>query len=224
MDSPDTALATTVLGEAFGCSPATAEALAERSRMRSHPAHSVIIAGETTGTHVHVMVDGHARMAAVAVDGRLVVIEDYLRGDFLGEAALFERRPAGHPVSAVVASQSAAFAHDTFLDLMDRHSAVALAVSRRLIARLARVSGRMVEVATLSATGRIHAELLRQARASADLAIRPAPVLAQLALSVQSTRETVSRTISALEKRGIITRNDHELRVVAPHRLEELIY
>jgi CRP/FNR family transcriptional regulator, cyclic AMP receptor protein len=48
--------------------------------------------------------------------------------------------------------------------------------------------------------------------------------LSTFALHVQSTRETVSRTISALEKRGIIKRDGDALTVVAPHRLEELIF
>jgi CRP-like cAMP-binding protein len=224
MDASPAEFAQTVLGETFACTPATAAALVAKARLRAFPAHGTIIAGEAANTQVHVLVDGHARMSAYAIDGRLVAIEDYLRGDLMGEGGLFEREKTSHPVAAVVTSQSAAFGHATFLDLMTNYSCVGLAVSRRLIARLSRVTQRMVEGATLSATGRIHAELLRQAQAQADLTIRPAPVLAQFALQVQSTRETVSRTINALEKRGIITRDEHSLRVVAPHRLEELIY
>jgi CRP-like cAMP-binding protein len=214
----------TVLGETFACNEATAAALAARARLRQWAAHSVIVAGERAHDHVHVLVDGQARMMAFAIDGRLVAIEDYARGDLLGEAALFEPDAAGHDIAAVIASTSAAFGHAVFLDLMTNYSCVALAVSRRLVARLSRITQRMVEGATLSANGRIHAELLRQAQASEDLTIRPPPVLSQFALHVQSTRETVSRAINALEKRGIITRDDHGLRVVAPHRIEELIY
>ena len=213
-----------VLAETFACNAATAETLAARARLRDHPAHSVIIAADRDGAHVHVMVDGHARMMAFAVDGRLVAIEDYLRGDLLGETALFEKDQPAHDIAAVIASTSAAFGQAVFLDLMTNYSCVALAVSRRLVARLSRITQRMVEGATLSANGRIHAELLRRAQASEDLTIRPPPVFSQFALQVQSTRETVSRAINALEKRGIITRDDHGLRVVAPHRIEELIY
>ena len=99
-----------------------------------------------------------------------------------------------------------------------------LAISRRLIARLAEQNRRLAESSTLSAAGRVHAEILRLARASSDLTIRPAPVLSQLAMHVQSTRETVSRTISALQKRGIVRRDESGLTVVAEHRLEELVY
>ena len=67
-------------------------------------------------------------------------------------------------------------------------------------------------------------EILRLARQRADLTIRPAPVLSQLAMQVQTTRETVSRTISMLEKRGIIRRDEVGLAVIAEHRLEDLVY
>ncbi len=93
-----------------------------------------------------------------------------------------------------------------------------------LLKRLRETTGRMVERTTLSATGRIHAELLRLARDSTDgRSIRPAPVLAALAVRVLSTRETVSRAINALERRGIIRRDPDRLTIVAPHRLEEMV-
>ena len=82
---------------------------------------------------------------------------------------------------------------------------------------------RMFEQVALSAVGRVHAELLRQARQAQELTIRPAPVVADLAVQVATTRETASRAVNALDRRGIIRRGDDQLVVVAPHRLEELI-
>ena len=213
-----------VLAQAFGCNPDIAAAMAAKARLRAYPARAVIVAGDQLFDHVHVLVDGHARMCAFAVDGRLVAVEDYGKGDLFGETGLFEPEPARHDISAVIASKAAAFANAVFLDLMANYHCIALAVSRRLVARLSTITRRMVEGATLSATGRIHAELLRQAQAGTAMTIAPPPVLSNLALQVQSTRETVSRTISALEKRGIIRRDEHGLKVVAPHRLEELIF
>jgi DNA-binding IclR family transcriptional regulator len=48
-------------------------------------------------------------------------------------------------------------------------------------------------------------------------------VLSKLAVRVHSTRETVSRTINALERRGLIRRDGDALFIVAPQRLEEMI-
>lgn len=216
--------ARSVLAETFGCSPAIAAAITGKAHVRSFPARSVIVACDSVFDEVHVMVEGNARMLAFALDGRLVAVEDYQRGDLFGENGLFETERAAHDISAVVASRAAAIGNAAFLDLMANYNCVALAVSRRLVARLGKITRRMVEGATLSANGRIHAEILRQARAGTAMTIAPAPVLSQLALQVQSTRETVSRAISALDKRGIIRRTADGLTVVAPHRLEELIY
>ena len=57
----------------------------------------------------------------------------------------------------------------------------------------------------------------------AERVIRPAPIVAALATSVQTTRETASRAISLLERRGIIARqNDHWL-IQSIRLLEDLI-
>jgi DNA-binding GntR family transcriptional regulator len=69
----------------------------------------------------------------------------------------------------------------------------------------------------------VYAELLRLARLGDGKAIRPAPVLSALAIRVQSTRETVSRAVNDLERRGIIRRQDDALVIVASQRLEELV-
>lgn len=224
MNEADLSAERRLFGEVFACDDALAHVLARQARLREYAPHAVIAAGDAVFEHVHLLIAGHARMVAFGADGRLVAIEDYAPGDLFGETGLFDREPAPHDIAAVRLSRAAAFANALFLELMAKHACVALAVSRRLVARLARVTRRMVEGATLSATGRIHAELLRQARASPGLTIRPAPVLADFALLAQTTRETVSRTISALEKRGVIRRDSESLRVVAPHRLEEQIY
>ena len=81
----------------------------------------------------------------------------------------------------------------------------------------------MYERAALSATSPVSSELLRQGRSAPGLKISPAPVLSELALQVSETRETASRAVKALERRGIIRRDADGLTIVAPHRLEELI-
>ena len=219
---PDTA--ESVVAAAFGCDAALAAIVAEKARYRDYPARATIVEGGAALDALYLMLSGHARMRAFSFDGRLIVVEDFRGGDIFGEGGLFQRHIAPGEVAAVLPVSAAAFPTAVFLALMASYSVIALAVSRLLVARLGETTRRLVEGATLSAVGRVHAELLRQARAGEGMTIRPAPVLATLALTVQSTRETVSRTISTLQKRGIIRRDEESLTVVAPHRLEELIY
>jgi CRP/FNR family transcriptional regulator, cyclic AMP receptor protein len=213
-----------VIAIAFRCDAAVARIVAAKAVYRHYPARAAIVGDKPLPQQVHIVIAGRARMLAYAIDGRLVVVEDFKAGALFGESALFDFATASHEVAAVDPVDAGAFERHIFLALMSGYSCIALAVSRLLVARLEATTRRLVEGATLSAAGRIHAELLRQARASQDMTIRPAPVLATLALSVQSTRESVSRAINALQKRGIIRRDEVALTVVAPHRLEELIY
>lgn len=213
-----------VVAAAFDCDGALAQIVAGKARYRHYPARTTIIAGGAVADHLYIVIAGHARMLAFALDGRLVVVEDFLSGGIFGEGALSGEGATSDEVAAAEPVEAGAFEAHVFLALMGSYSCIALAISRLLIARLGATTRRLVEGATLSAVGRIHAELLRQARAGEGMMIRPAPVLATLALTVQSTRESVSRAISALQKRGIIRRDEHTLTVVAPHRLEELIY
>jgi len=183
-----------VLAETFACPPAVATAINGKAHLRDYPAKAVIVACDSVFDAVHVMVAGNARMQAFGLDGRLVAVEDYSRGDLFGENGLFETERAAHDIAAMIPSCAAAIGNTAFLDLMANYNCVALAVSRRLVARLSRITRRMVEGATLSANGRIHAEILRQAQAGTAMTISPPPVLSQ---SAPAAREATARATGA---------------------------
>ncbi len=168
------------------------------------------------------MLDGHAQAVAISTDGRAVLVQDFYQGDLFGELGLMPGGVNEEEVLAVDTVDASQFRSDVFIGLMEAHATVALAVSRLVVARLYRTTRRMVEGATLSATGRVCAEVLRLARAG-DNVIRPAPKVSDLAKAAQTTRETASRAVSLLERKGIIQRNNEVLKLVAPHRLEDLV-
>lgn len=219
--SPDAAA---VFAQTFGCGDDLAQVLVTKGRTRSWPARATIVESFAANSAVFLLINGHAQALAVSIDGRLVLVESFGKGAVFGETSLIGETLADHEIIAVDQVDASQFAAPAFVSLMENYNCVALTMSRVLTARLQATSRQMVEIATLSAPGRIHAELLRQARAAPGLSITPAPILSEFALTVRTTRETVSRTISLLEKRGIIRRDKSALTVVAPHRLEELIY
>lgn len=213
-----------VIVRSFGCDEDLAASIIRKARHSRHAPKEVVLSGATLSDRIYLVVSGHARMLAISMDGRLTVIEDFREGAIFGEGALLEDAETSDDIVAVEMTAACSLDAPYVVTLMGTNAAVALAISRRLIARLNAQNRRFAERSSLSAAGRIHAEILRLAEAADDMTIRPAPVLSQMALSLQTTRETVSRTISQLENRGIISRSDGAMRVVAPHRLQELIY
>lgn len=169
------------------------------------------------------LMDGRVHALAYGLEGQAVLLEEFLPGDFFGAIVESTPEPSAAELVAMEAVYAAAFLVADFLSLIERHGCVGLAVSKMLMKRLRAAAMRMAERTTLSAAGRVHAELLRLARLGDGRVIRPAPVLASLAQRVHSTRETVSRTVNSLERRGLIRRERNALIIVAPHRMEELI-
>jgi CRP/FNR family transcriptional regulator, cyclic AMP receptor protein len=216
--------ARSVIATAFACGETLAALIHDAARIRSHPARATILRSGDQAQSVYLLLDGVAQSVALSLDGKLVLVQDYQRGDLFGEGALIANARIEDDVIAVDRVSAAQFGALCFIGFMENHSCVSIAVSRVLTRRLATATRRMIESATLSSNGRIYSELLRRARGAGGNEIRPAPVLTELALHVQTARETVSRAISILEKRGIITRTAEVLTIVAPHRLEELVY
>jgi CRP/FNR family transcriptional regulator, cyclic AMP receptor protein len=209
---------------AFGCSLSLAAVINERAELKRYQPRAHLIHSGEAVSHAFLIINGRAREVALSVDGRIVLIQDFGPGDLFGEASILGEALASEDVVAIEITDAAQFRSRDLIGLIENYSCVALAYSRAMTRRLHQTRRRMVEGATLSATGRIHAELLRQGQASGQFRISPIPVFSEFAMFVQSTRETVSRSISALEKRGIVRRDSEGLTIVAPHRLEELIF
>jgi CRP-like cAMP-binding protein len=207
----------------FGCPADLAAHILIRGRLRDYEVRAALVRSGDRVSTLFVIVAGRAHAILYSLDGQAVLLHEYRLGDIFGVVS--PSGPDTHDADVVAIEQVSAFLLDggALTLLAEQHACIGLALLKVMVERLQRTSARMFEQVALSAVGRVHAELLRQARQCADLAIRPAPILSDLALRVSTTRETVSRAVNALERRGIIRRDAEALVVVAPHRLEELV-
>lgn len=211
------------LQEAFACSAEAADSLHARAGERSYPQRAVILRQGDRGSETYLVMAGRAHALVYGQDGQLTLLQEFGRGDIFGALAELDPQPHEADVVAVEALRAAIFLALDFLALIDTHASIGLAVSRLLLKQLRVATHQMAERTTLSATGRIHAELLRLARTGDGRVIRPHPVVAALAVRAHTTRETASRAINALLRRGLIRRDADALVLVAPGRLEELV-
>lgn len=208
---------------AFGCSGDVAAAIAAHATARQYAARAVIVRYGDRQAHAWLVVAGRAQALVYGLDGQMVLVHEYRTGDIFGAVAATDAWPIDADVVAADPTRAACVPASDFVMLVDRHRSLGLLLVRSLLEQLRAASARMVDRTTLSAPGRVYAELLRLARLGDGTVIRPAPVHAALAVRVQSTRETVSRAVSALERRGIVRREDDALVIVAARRLEELV-
>jgi CRP/FNR family cyclic AMP-dependent transcriptional regulator len=211
------------IARAFLCSDEIAAAVARAARMSTFQSRAVIVRqGDVVGM-AYLLVTGRAKALLYTLDGQVILLHVYSEGDLFGALEPGDSAPQDADVVASEEVTALAIDAEQLVMLAQQFGCIGLALSRMLLRRLRNTTRRMYEHAALSAVGRVHAELLRLARMTGDMTIRPAPVLSELALEVATTRETVSRAVNALDRRGLIRREDGGLTIVAPERLEEMI-
>lgn len=208
----------------FTCPAEMARSVAAAAHCRMFRAGAMVVRTGGRQDQIILILMGRARVLIYAVDGRSVRLPDLVPGDLFGSIEDGGVSDDQTEVVAETALETATYRAVDFLRLAQQHGNVGLALSRMLLRRLRWATERMVERSTISAAGRTYAEVLRMARAGGDgRTIRPAPVIAALAERAQTTRETASRAIAALERRGIVRRTADAMLIVAPQRLQDMI-
>ena len=210
----------------LGIQDASAEAaIIAAAEIRTVASGSVIIAQDDDDDMVFIILDGEARVVLLSASGQEIWIDALQTGAVLGELAVLTNQRRTSEIIAQTDCMLACFPARDFLQLSAAHGALGLALARVLAGRVHHTTQRMFELSALSATGRVYAELLRISEPSADgetRYIRPKPTWTVLAQRVNTSRETASRTISDLEKRGLLRRVEGGFELVDPDQLSRL--
>ena len=202
--------------------------LSRHCRFRRYAEGEHIIDGQSVGRDVFFVISGVVRVVNYSPSGREVAFDDIPAGCYFGELAALD----GGPRSAFVQAQppgavAAAMPADVFIDLLLKNPKIALDLMRRL-ARVVRFSTeRIMDLSTVGANNRVHAELLRLAQAGErtgqGAVISPIPHHADIASRVSTTRETVARVFSELTRAGMLQRSKNALVVCDMEKLAELV-
>ncbi|MCJ1960833.1 Crp/Fnr family transcriptional regulator [Novosphingobium mangrovi (ex Hu et al. 2023)] len=166
-----------------------------------------------------ILIEGAVRAETIGANGQLQQLAQYGPGEFFGaypEATV-------HRADICAASRSLLLCCDAprLVAAVERQVDLAAGMVRLLARQLDRTLDRMVMRSTYSAAGRVYAELL--ALAGSALTLTPPPRVTALALAANTTRETASRALAVLVRRGIVTRDDTSLVIHSPRMIEELI-
>lgn len=153
---------------------------------------------------------GTAHAICLSADGEQTWLGKMGVGEFLGDTAFLTGTPMGYEIVAATRVRIISISAPVFRRLLDENPCLYRDLAIAMAIRLDKFARRQVEAATLSAPGRICAELERLSRPigiePGKLIIRPNPVFSDLGVQLGTSRETVSRTVSDLQKRNIISR------------------
>lgn len=208
-----------VIQSVFSCSHDAAVTLGAAVSELSVPGKELVARQGDMAHQCWLVVDGMVQAQINSPDGQLILLASYGPGELFG--CYPEPAKLRTDFVAMGSSRLLSIKTTALVDLARCNADVGHGVSVLLARQLDALLDRMAARTTLSAAGRVYAELLRLAGDSNR--ITPPPVLSALALTVNTTRETASRAIAHLVRRGIVSRTDDALEILAPRLLAELI-
>jgi len=202
-------------------------ALEKQCTWRRYDSHTQIIDRDSDSRDIYFVTSGAVRVVNFSSSGREVSFDDVEAGGFFGELSAIDGRPRSATVVARIDTVVATLSPAVFQRLAAENPSVSGAIVERLAAIIRQATDRIMDLSTLGAHNRVHAELLRLGRPNeiADnvAVIDPAPIHADIASRVSTTRETVARVLGELARKGLISRQKGTLIVHDLDRLESLV-
>jgi len=201
------------------------DSLTNQTTSQRFSAGSVIALQGEEASKIGYIVSGRAKAVSYSENGEATWVGYFNVNDFFGHTALLSENPPHFEIIAETDVDVLFVTTAKMNSLLAEHDTLGLDIAKDLARRLDQMTRRLIEAYTLSAKGRICAELSRLSRvigkAPDTRIIRPNPVFVDLAERVNSTRETVSRTVSDLQKKGILAREPGAIIIKNPNRLRD---
>jgi CRP/FNR family cyclic AMP-dependent transcriptional regulator len=186
------------------------QALASASSLRPVARGALVATEGSPIAHVVLVVRGRLRAVRRASNGREITVESLRAGDLLADAALAADATVASDWEAAEATTLLFVPREAWLAQLRAAPELAVALAGRLLARLERAKDLAVALALSDVEARVVTALVGLARQDgADgpegLLIRQRPTQQEIANQIGACRETVSRTVSDLVRRGLLT-------------------
>ncbi|NVJ91963.1 MAG: Crp/Fnr family transcriptional regulator [Methylocystaceae bacterium] len=210
-----------------GLSQDVVDELNKQCRWKWYDPNEQIIDRQADSTDVFFIVEGRVRIIIYTVGGKEITLDDFTEGRQFGEMAAIDGLPRSASVMAIDKSLLAAMPQSRFMNLLTGHPVVAERVLKNM-AHIIRISNeRIMDLSTLGAANRVHAEILRQARENMtdndEAFISPMPIHADIGSRISSTRETVARVMNDLARKGFVERKKNGLIVRNIDELTQMV-
>ncbi len=168
--------------------------------------------------------EGSVKISRIGREGREVTIAILREGNFFGEMSLFDGQPRSATATAITASRFLVLDRESFLKSMLTMPGIVAKLLQELSKRLRAANQNIENLALGTVFDRLFhflSHLGRQfEKAGGETVITARPTHQELAELVGSSRETVTRTLASMEKRGLVTLHKREI-VLLPAFYEE---
>ena len=193
---------------------------------RAHPANQVILLENDWGSSVYFIMDGWVKIRTYNLEGREVTLNILGKGEVFGEMAALEETPRSTDVITLAPTTIGNMPAQDFVHLVTTEPLAGMRLAQLMGRRLRQVNRRL-RLRESDSTSRVADILLFLAEGQGKETVKgiELPNLPHRELSSLSglARETVTRVLSKLEKKDLISRDRDTLRIPDLQALERLL-
>ncbi len=193
--------------------------ISERMVTRTYNKGQVILLEEATGETFFVIAGGSVKITRLSDDGREVILAILGEGDFFGEMSLLDGVGRSANVISLENSEVLTLSRNDFLDILETYPKISISLLEELTMRL-RKSDQQIESLSLSdVEHRIGMTLIRLSEELGKIQrgkvrIPNFPYQQDIANMAGTSRETVSRTFTLFEEKGMIEKDGRTLAII----------
>jgi len=185
------------------------DAIAALVSTQNYPKKMLIVQEGESGDSMFIILEGSVKISSYAADGREVVLSLLGKGAFFGEMALLDAKPRSATVMTMEDTELGRIRRADFEQLMLQTPQLTRKLLAEVVSRLRRTSSVLERVSTMDVPQRLYNYLrdycLRFGSPDANSGFEvKLPTHQLVADQLSTSRETISRAISALKKEGII--------------------
>lgn len=188
-------------------------------------AGALIFDREDASNDVYFLTSGRVLAVYLTEDGRELIYGRIGVGSYFGEMAALDGKARSLSVYAHRDSTILKISPASFLDLVDRVQPVRRRILQDLVDRIRQMNERNYQTTAFSVDQRVRAYLVRLGLEAGSLInggeIADAPTHAEIASSVGSNREAVSRVMANLKREEVISGGRQKIKFLKPDALIE---
>ncbi|MEJ2613718.1 MAG: Crp/Fnr family transcriptional regulator [Ignavibacteriaceae bacterium] len=205
----------------------TLEKISKLGIRKSFKKDSVVLFEHETGTALFVIVDGKVKVSRVSDDGKEVILTILGESDFFGEMAILDGLSRSANVTAMEDSELFIIQRSEFLELLNVHPEVSIALLQELTQRLRSADMKIKSISLKDAEGKVATVILQLADdvgkiKQGTVEIEKLPFQHDLANMAGTSRETISRTLHTFAKKGLVELDGSKLRIMNYEKFKEL--
>jgi CRP/FNR family transcriptional regulator len=193
-------------------------------QIKTYRKNQVIFMEEETGNYMYIVLAGKVKVTKATSGGKETILAIHQPGDFFGEMALLDGKTSPATVSAMEDCRIATIYHSDFQRLLMSNEKVVRQIIQVLCTRLRQVWSQVQDLSYRTADDRIRAGILQLSRKhgvqdARGIIINLKITHQELAELVGTSRETVTRTLARLQKKGVLQLDNRRIILLKPKDL-----